>query len=200
MKIITFSQGTTRNVVLIHPLGIALEFPRFDFFAGVKIILKVLGLCFGAYVLKKKEKKIDLRWTCKWILFSSYEKKWPQSLMYLWFRGIMANINEMRYWIFHYDNPLLMPTYFSLFGLVNIQPIVEPIRTLSNDEIYQKIYLATDIENEMDDYNTHAWEDINFTKRKDGGIAMYDYGSSRAFPMVLKYGYRFSQILKNAQK
>jgi hypothetical protein len=43
--------------------------------------------------------------------------------------------------------------------------------------------------------DSHAWENKNFTQRADGTIALYDYASSRAWPMVKKYGHRFSRIL-----
>jgi hypothetical protein len=194
MKNITLRKGTTRKVVLIHSLNIVLKFPAFDIKLGIKLVLKVLHLILSVYIFKDDSKKWELRHQCKYWLFRHYEI--PNTLSYYLFRGLFANINEARFWLFHRKNPLMIPTYFSLFGLVNIQPIVKPIKNCSVG-IWHKLYKLTDIPKEMSGHDAHAWEDKNFTQKGDGSIALYDYGSSRAFPMIKKYGYRFSKVLIN---
>lgn len=187
--------STTRSVVLIYPLGIVLKFPQIDFKKGLRLFISL----FNEIQMSFKEKDFrHVKHFCKWRIFAHYER--PESLGYWWLRGILANVNEFRYFVFNSRNPLMVPTYFSLFGLVNIQPLVIPkAKGYGANKIWNLCYAATDIENEMRDCDTHAWEDQNFTQAKDGTIALFDYGSSRAWPMVKKYGDRFSKILIDAQ-
>lgn len=194
-KYIVFKKGTTRSVALIYPLKIALKFPQFDFLKGLTIIRKIAKAFFIVYVKGDKKKEGLFLYDLSYRLGGHYERTVPPSLAYYWVRGIMANLNEMFYYTSDPDNPLLIPTYFSLFGLFNIQPIIEPIENHSIGLLHSKFDKLTDLKFEMDSHDTHAWEDGNFTKRKDGTIALYDYGSSRAFPMVKKYGHIFSRVL-----
>lgn len=107
----------------------------------------------------------------------------------------MANYNEYKYFREDPENPLLIRTYFSALGFINIQPIVTPIKNFSVC-LFHKICFLVDDRKELHDFDTHAWEDKNFTIRDDGSVALYDYGSSRAWPFVKKYGRQFSKILQ----
>lgn len=188
MKLFSFHRGRTRNVVLVYPLKIAVKFPRFDFFAGVKALLKIL-------LLRLSGKKAHFKYDVKWVLHGDHERAAPMSLSYLWFRGLIANMNERSFYRSDRLNPLLVPTYFSLYGIFNIQPLVIPLKQY-NLKIWESCRSRTDSIDEINSFNTHTWDSGNFTQRKDGTIALYDYGSSKAWPLVKKYGRRFTNILK----
>lgn len=194
MKILSFHQGFTRNVVLVHPLQIALKFPRFDFLRGIRALWKILhyGLCYLYFKDKAYLKKFN--YDVRWVLFAHYERTTPFSISTCWFRGIMANLNEFRFYLSDRKNPLLVPTFFSLFGIFNIQPLVIPLKQY-NLRIWDGCRSSTDSEDEINSFDTHSWDSGNFTQQKDGTIALYDYASSRAWPLVKKYGRRFTNIL-----
>ncbi len=194
-KIFSFHASTTRSVILVHPLKIALKFPRFDFWSGMKTIFKWVNYSYYVYIRRDKLQMKNLRYELKWGVGGPVDIQY--SLSYRWFRGIMANINEMRFCWGNIRNPFMIPTYFSFFGLMNIQPLIVPIPELGC-KLHEKFIMIIDQHTEMFEDN-HAWEDRNFTIRKDGTVAVYDYGSSRAFPMVKKYGRQFSRVLITAQ-
>lgn len=195
MKILEFHRGNTRNVILLFPLGIALKFPRFDLFKALRSLIKVGYLYARFYLLKEEEVGKDLQWNIKWVLKGHYERSGLRCVSYCLFRGIMANRNEYEYFQEDPENPFLIPTYFSLFGFVNAQPIVKPIENFSVG-LYHKICLLVEDRKELHNFDSHAWEDGNFTLRADNSVALYDYGSSRAWPFVKKYGRQFSKILQ----
>ncbi len=195
MKILEFHRGNTRNVILLFPLGVALKFPRFDLFIALRSLLKIAYLQIRFSFLKEEEIEKDLQWNIKWVLKGHYERSGLRCVNYCLFRGIMANRNEYKYFLEDSENPLLIRTYFSLLGFVNVQPIVTPINNFSIG-LYHKICLLVEDRKELDNFDTHAWEDGNFTLRADGSVALYDYGSSRAWPFVKKYGRKFSKILQ----
>ncbi len=194
-KYFSLETGLTRRALILHPLRIVVKFPRFNFFRGLRVFWKIFLTCYYycIFLVKGNAKLGYIRLELKWKLLGHYEQ--PNSLFWFWFRGWFANVNEARYFITNPNNPLLIPTYFSFFGLFNIQPQVEPLENWKGVSIFQKCYISTDIQNEMTNHDSHAWENGNFTQRTDGTIALYDYGSSRAWPMVKKYGHRFSKLL-----
>ena len=195
MKILAFHRGNTRNVILLFPLSIALKFPRFDFFKAMKNLFKITSLYLQSQIFDDEDLEKDLQWRIKWVLKGHYERSGIGCINYLLFRGIMANWNERKFFLEDSSNPLLIQTYFSLFGLINIQPIVIPIQQYSIG-LYNKLCLIVDDKKELHNCDSHAWEDGNFTQREDGSVALYDYGSSKAWPFVKKYGRQFSKILQ----
>ncbi|MEI8223823.1 MAG: hypothetical protein WCG20_01730 [bacterium] len=192
-NIITTHSGNTRHAVLIHPFGICIKFPKINLFEGLRKLFKIIQLLFEIFVVKTK-KQWELEWYVKWIIFGHYEQVVVKPVSYCWMRGIMANGNEFYYYVTNSSNPLLIPTYFSFFGLINIQPIVNPMTTHRYD-LFSLFWRSTEIPNEMMGCDSHAWESQNFTQHQDGTIALYDYASTRAWPIVKKYGPRFSRIL-----
>ena len=192
-NLITIHSGNTRHAVLIYPLGICIKFPKINPAKGLQQLLKIITLLFRVFVTKTKPHH-ELTWHIKWILFGHYEQIITKPVSYWWLRGIMANINEFCYYATNRNNPLLVPTYFSFFGFLNIQPIVQPM-TNHRFDLLSLFWSSTEIQDEMTGCDSHAWESQNFTQRNDGTIALYDYASTRAWPIVKKYGSRFSKIL-----
>jgi hypothetical protein len=96
-------------------------------------------------------------------------------LRYLLFGGIMANWNE---YLFYKEtkNLFVMPTYFSLFGLINIQKRGQEITFWDYKDIWR--YICHNSANENQPFcNSHSFaEKENFCLDGDK-IKMLDYGS-----------------------
>ncbi|MDD5457351.1 MAG: hypothetical protein PHV30_10015 [Candidatus Margulisbacteria bacterium] len=110
-------------------------------------------------------------------------------------KGIRANLKEYTTW-FNSPNPRLMPTYISLFGLVNIQKRGIVVRTPQNDLIFRLLRIATqdppDLFGDM-----HALGlDENWVVDSDGQVKLADYGSETAGKIIKKYGKAIDRFLK----
>ena len=68
-------------------------------------------------------------------------------LRYLLFGGIMANWNEYLFYK-ETNNLFVMPTYFSFFGLINIQKRGQDINFWKYDDIWRYIYQNSKNENQ----------------------------------------------------
>lgn len=95
--------GTSRVVVLLPFLGLALKFPR------VYTIMMLRNLYFG-YIKRRFWKGLFLFLTSKGL----------GSFSYFMLNGIGSNLSEFWFYL-KTRNKFAWPTYFSFFGLVNIQ-------------------------------------------------------------------------------
>jgi hypothetical protein len=105
------------------------------------------------------------------------------------FRGFVENWNEF---IYYYKSKLviLQPTYFSLFGIFNIQEVGEKLET--NVDLWNQLYDVTD---GMVVKDGHAFRNTDNFCKKDGYIKMIDYGSERTIQVLKKYGDEIFQQL-----
>ena len=119
----------------------------------------------------------------RWCRFPG--QTWPQTFSDGW----LANLRERRFYR-RTHHPFCWPTWFSLFGLVNIQPMASsmPVR------FSWRFFLAF-----FPDYQTfedalwpdhHAFNDrVNFCIDDEGYIRMLDYGSAAAGEVIKTHGH-----------
>lgn len=183
-------------------LGIVLKVARVNPKESFILLLKVSGFMSGHHIPQNKKgfDKIkgwiaDRKYHFKYgILGPVYHTAQP-SIWYYLFRGVTANISEFLYYIRNTDNTFLIPTYFSLFGIINIQPLQQNICT-QKDEVFGHLKSFTEF-NELYKHNPHTFfEQTNFCIDKEGKLCILDYGSKGAQRMVTKYGKQFHSKLK----
>lgn len=96
-------------------------------------------------------------------------------IRYSLFGGIMANWNE---YLFYQKtrNPFLMPTYFSLFGLINIQKKSRKIDFWSHEDVW--LYVCRNSINENQPFcDSHSFDEIENFGLDGDKLRMHDYGS-----------------------
>jgi len=97
--------------------------------------------------------------------------------------GIMENWNEYRFYK-ETKSIFLVPTYFSLLGLVNFQKIGKPF--YMNEELFWKrLYHIT--QGKIFDDPHHFLDQKNFSKTDDR-LQMLDYGNHKCFRVIREYG------------
>jgi len=95
----------------------------------------------------------------------------------LW--GVIMNRNEMYLWR-HVRKPWMMPTLYSFFGIINIQPRGEPI---TKEELDAEHPFLPMIEAVGTRCGTDVINPENFC-RYDGLIKSVDYGSDEMFGVL----------------
>ena len=172
----SFHNGTTRFVVTIPCLNIALKFAHIHPIRFLKTLLWLAETHIGAS--KENNKGI-----CKKLLFDSDEI----SLSPRWqFRGIYCNLREQRFFK-QSKNPFLWPTIFSLFGLVNIQPLAK-IKLPQTPDYKLWIFMRQMTNKEVWKENHTFSEEVNYTTDCDGHLRILDYANTRAQKVISKYG------------
>ncbi|OGZ85160.1 MAG: hypothetical protein A2599_02625 [Candidatus Staskawiczbacteria bacterium RIFOXYD1_FULL_39_28] len=156
------------RIVFIFPfLGFAIKFPKIHL---LEAILQLFWVFFN----------------CKWktfcrILSSPVESELGTKSQV--FGGIMVNWQEFLF--FHNTkHPFLQPTYFSFFGLINIQKMGKPCH-IDAGALWSQFYKLT---------NGGAWADPHHFKNPgnfcfdDGRLRIFDYGSKKTQGIITEYG------------
>ena len=148
-------------------LGIVIKMPIIYFRSGLKTIY---------YELKHRRfKKHCLEYTVD---------HWG-SMQMLLFKGIVENWNEFTFCASERNPAYLVPTYFSMFGLLNIQKIASPMSG-SNNVLW--LWFTTIIsQEELFKDSHHFVNPENFSYQNDK-FQIIDYGTSRARGVLRKYG------------
>lgn len=98
------------------------------------------------------------------------------------FRGIISNWLEFVFYLKH-KHPFLIPTYFSLFGLVNIQPAREKAPITMN-QLWVTLHKMTNGAVEKDD---HVFAGRTNFCNDNGKLRMMDYGSRKTQEVLLEW-------------
>ena len=134
----------------------------------IKLIRRKKSLKSSRENIIARSKEIDL----EVIPFKSYE---IMGIRYNLFRGIMANWNEYCFYR-KTKNLFVMPTYFSLFGLINIQKRGQEISFWNRSDIWEYICRNSISPNQVF-CNSHSFRrKENFCLDGDK-IKMLDYGN-----------------------
>ena len=104
------------------------------------------------------------------------------------FRGIFANWNEFLLYQ-QTKNPFLQPTYFSFFGLFNIQKHNEPYK--DGELLRKEIYRIIGWRGFKLDMH-HLVNPRNFTLEK-GRLRILDYGSKSTRTLIEEFGKRIHE-------
>jgi len=159
---VRFITGESRAVLVLPTAGIVVKFPIIHFVEALKALTSDV-------------------WKYGWEL--GY-RGFRNSLI----NGLASNWIEFLLYV-KTGSPFLQPTYFSLFGLLNIQRYGNPCSLRAVDLWCQLCALT---ENKVWDDGHHFSNPKNFTL--DGGsLRMLDYGSSRTFRVVNDYGRKIAK-------
>lgn len=163
---IQFHCGRWRWVIALPPLGIVLKFPRFH----------PLEWLFHLYLYRK----------IRWKVWCASELN-AQSAFYRYsIGGLSDNFGEWLFYLRH-PHPFLQPTYFSLFGLMNVQRYGAPLDEVHERE-NQRMYrwsLMTDFGVSKDNHTFGS--NKNFCLDHDGNIHILDYGQKRTQRVLLRW-------------
>lgn len=116
---------------------------------------------FGMKIVPQKRHEIDYNYPLYYLMM-----------------GILPNIQERRFYR-QTRNQFVMSTYFSLFGLVNIQKRGEQINFWNGEDIFR--YLCYNSQNRNQPHiDGHTLCEIeNFVLDDDGHIKLVDYGNKQ---------------------
>lgn len=193
-------EGISRIVILMPRLGIVLKIARCNPLKAIKLILITLSLFPSdmgkSYVLSPAKAWWWRRtYYFKHGICGPIKFRCEHSFLYLLFRGVVANTSEFIFYLRNRNNPFLIPTYFSLFGIINIQPLQRDVCT-SKDKVFQHLAKFTEF-NELFKHGPHTFaEESNFCVNKDGKLCVLDYAGKGAQNMFLKYGQQFNSKFK----
>lgn len=164
------AQGRNRFVVIVPRLGIAIKFAKINVFKALKKLL------LNPLKAEKGRKLARL----KFQLFNSDFQAFKNFRYYL-FRGIRNNLNERKFYQ-QTKHPILQPTYFSFFGLFNIQK-ASKVPLKNGEGSCWQFFVLVKINN---GYHTFQNPD-NFCLEKNR-IAILDYGDLNVQKTLLQFG------------
>lgn len=168
-----FSRGRTRFVLAFPRLGFVIKFPIVkltEVLSDIRINIKRRS--FGVIRIFFKS-KIDNDFGYKNKLFYGIWSNWLE--FYLWVKT---------------RNALLHPTYFSFFGLFNIQKYGKPLTYEEGDEVGMVVARLSNDENQFCGHGFERPDNYTFV---NGKLRMIDYGGRRLWPVILKYGHEIAQ-------
>lgn len=167
-KIMQYKKGTSRHVVIFPQLGFVLKFPI--------IFLRTTVVLFFYYFFKGYFKYI-----CIWF---TYETHITGGFKFLIYRGFYENWNEYKFYKSTKNN-FLQPTYFSFFGIFNIQKYCEIKKLPSFDyNILRCFALITENAIVTD---LHHFSNPNNFCFENGTIKALDYGSLKTQEIISKW-------------
>jgi hypothetical protein len=149
--------GETRRVITLPSLGIVIKLPRIYLLQLLKMERwwrNFAGSC-------------EIRSSVRWFLV----------------RGICCNWHEYRFWL-KTKNPFLQPTYFSFFGLINIQRFGCAC-TMDWKNVWHQLYEITGRACSLDG---HTFDRVENYVVEDGNIKLVDYGTEVSRVVVSEYG------------
>jgi hypothetical protein len=123
-------------------------------------------------------KRRQLRWYLKKFKYGS-----SFSVLRMLFKGILDNWQEcLFYKKTHYG--FLMPTYYSFFGLVNIQARGQ---SWDQEDLHYRNLLSEITNDDVYD-DAHGFLHANNYGFHFGRLKMFDYGGRRVIKVITKYG------------
>lgn len=166
----------SRRIVLIFPkLGFVIKLPRIFIWVFMKRMFK-----FFPYYPKNK-----WQWMKKWFKYDVDVLTGFRDIMY---KGIHDNWYERQLYK-KTKNVLLQPTYFSFFGILNIQKYGE-IHKMYFAYLLQEFMNLTEDEAWKDNHHFANWRNFCF---ENGKLKIIDYGSKRTQKIILKYGEKIAR-------
>lgn len=160
--------GTSRIVLLLPMLGLAIKFPR--------VYARIAFGNMWDFVRNRQ-------WSDLYAFFFEYDYE-QTSFSYFILKGFIDNLSERRFYR-RTRNSYAWPTFFSLYGALNIQILGNTLGRESKS-IYKKIYSIVG-QNIIRD--GHCFENgENFCRSKDGNVYLLDYASRTSQEILSKHG------------
>lgn len=166
-------QGRSRIVILLPKLGVVIKFPIIHFVVALRVFLD--DLLENGKLLRDE-------------LFR-YTVETYGSLKQLLFKGVVDNWREWRFFR-RTRHAFCQPTYFSFFGLVNIQRFTYSLHAQKIDPWLQLHALT----NGAVFKDPHHFGNPNNFCLHDGMLMILDYGEPITQEIVLEFG---DKILHN---
>lgn len=94
------------------------------------------------------------------------------------------------------QDSFLAPTYFSFFGLVNVQRYFKVSEGNALDkQLHEKMYGVLSSSNEVIAVDGHSWFQIeNYSIQSDGSLCKIDYGGENDMEVLLHFLQKLKQI------
>lgn len=109
--------------------------------------------------------------------------------------GIMANLQEFCFSL-SYRNNFIMPTYFSFFGLINIQKKGDKIGFWSSDDVWNYV-CKNSLHQNQPHCDSHVFSNIDNFCLDGRHLKICDYGSRQIQEFLILNGERlFSRFIK----
>lgn len=160
-------KGTWRIAILIPKLNIAIKLPRIYLKTAYKMALSRI----------KYKGFSRLMWK-EIFEFGVYS---PETILARLFKGIAENFGEFVFYL-STRHVFLLPTYFSVFGLINVQKLAIEPKINDRDLLYQMATLTYDKAN-----GHHYRNPANFSYQ-NGKLQILDYGDPRVQRVVKEFG------------
>jgi len=170
-----FQKGTTRFVLVFTKLGFVIKLPIIKFgniWSGVK------------YTKKYGWKASSEIW--------KIEVTSQHSPFYSMIMGIIANRLEWYFWR-KTKHPLLQPTWFSAFGLINIQKYGKPLQYREIGWLGMNMQVVTN-QTSHAHVRGHTLGEANNYTSVNGQLRLLDYGSKNVWPVILNYGEKIANL------
>jgi len=165
------AKGTTRVVVCFPEIALVIKIAKPKPFSLLSEVWCELKFSYRV----RKWRRLRRLFFCQ---------KEDDILVYTLLNGIWQNRLERRMWR-STSSSFLEPTYFSFFGLVNIQRFGNELTESFQDSLWWQLCELTNEEVFGDGH--HFSNPSNFSYR-NGHIRMTDYGGSGVWEIVEKYG------------
>ena len=122
-----------------------------------------------------------------------YERE--ESPLFPLLAGIMANWQEFLFTIFCWNN-FIQPTYFSLFGLINIEKRGDKINFWNSDDLFEYISKNSLSEKQLH-CDSHVFSNIENFSMDGNHLKIHDYGSRNIQEFLILNGERlYSRFVK----
>jgi len=187
------SCGTTRRVTIFNHIVIKIAIIDFKGFLKARRDLKEIDL-------KEYEKEFEDE-AVRMSSFTGLSIKKAKAYEMAGFpasyllAGIMANLQEFYFTIFHRNN-FIMPTYFSFFGLINIQKKGDKITFWDSEDIWAYV-CKNSIHRNQPYCDSHVFSNIDNFCIDRGKLRICDYGSRNVQEFLNLNGERlFSRFIK----
>ena len=165
-------KGHHRFVFIFPSLGIAIKLPFIRLWCLVKNVLHLSA---------------RMKWRSLWIEMSS-PVGYDFGLKSLLFHGIANNWTEFMFFQ-KTRNVFLQPTYFSFFGLLNIQKASDPCE-LNYVDLWCQLYELTDGKVFVDRHHFENPDNFGFT---NGKLRILDYGNKKTHGVITEFGTKISE-------
>lgn len=196
--------GTTRQVIIFDRVVIKvarLDFKKFwqalkqekEIFSegekGLKGYKRILAVkrSFCKQRRKETEKRSEII-NLKLPKGRCYEREGSPSFYLL--AGIMANLQEFYFSLF-FENSFIEPTYFSFFGLINVQKKGDKIDFWNSDDLFNYV-CQNSLQQDQPHCDSHVFSNIDNFCIDGCRLKICDYGSRNIQEFLILNGERLS--------
>lgn len=173
-----FKKGTSRYVLILPFLGIVIKFPIIH-----------IDYIFNMFLSCLRAERVFGRLRLFIRSFYAYDIRAYGSAKRFLFLGIFSNWREFCFFLDE-QNDFCVPTYFSLFGFLNIQKYANGKCEFDDSALWGQLYHWTDRDIW---HNPHHFSNTDNFCVENGKLMILDYGCVETHYVLRKYGERIHQ-------